>query len=553
MKEKERGRGTIARRTSIKACTRLQFVCFLCTFSLCASTWIISFNIIEKDEWIENRTETTFQHWIDSYLEKASTIMNDLNYSLPNTSDENIRENKDFCNIMVNWVWEEIIPFRYNAKFREVLLSHRKRHMDVFSGNPQIGQKYIIWSLSGGLGNRIQSLVSIVIAALLSKRVILMKDWFTPLRSSKAPPIRPTLLPFVNSGNKTEAYRYENLRELFWFSNGESSPRVPNEFMFCGLFPMMSLKEFEEIYPNEFRIHGNSKEVELYKDGHVKIDIRARHDKKLNLWKHFACVDSESHEIDFFSKQKFIYIWTNQYFLPLFYVNKRTQKIISNWFSTNPFRSILPLIFLPSRPVMFRVLRTLTLNPLLKKRKFVGMHIRSFRRNHLSHLIKSFSYCVDRLIDKSHSVQNFFLATMHSTVKKYFNHLPLENKAKFFTLESTRNVDEQSTGQGSVREWEAMTDVVLLSLSKHLFLSPSSTFGFLAAAAGEIESITIVNTRDSFTNLKKDTCSILDGNIVGEPCFASWFRLDSIWHRRNQIGCEMDEMPAWSLNCGTNR
>ncbi|ORC92581.1 putative galactoside 2-alpha-L-fucosyltransferase-like protein [Trypanosoma theileri] len=549
---KERGRGIIARRTSIRTCTRLRVLCFVCIFSLCASMWIISSNTIEMNELRKNHTDTTFHHWMDSYVEKASMIINDLDDSLPNTSDGNSSENKNFCNIMVNWVWKEVIPFRYNDEFREVLLSHRKRHLAVSNGQPEIGQKYIIWSLSGGLGNRIQSLGSIFIAALLSKRVLLMKDWFTPLRSSKASPIKPTLLPFVNSGNKIETFRYENLRELFWFSNNESSPRISNEFMFCGLFPMMSLKEFEEMYPNEFRKHENTKEVELYKDSHVKIDIRARHDKKLNLWKHFACTDPESHEIDFFSKQKFVYIWTNQYFLPLFYVNKRTKNIINNWFSTNPFRSILPLIFLPSHPVMFRVLQTMRLNPFLKKRQFVGMHIRSFRRNEILHLVKSFSYCVNRLIDESNSLQNFFLATMHSTVKTYFNDLPLKGKAKFFTIESAQTTDEQSTGQGSVQEWEALTDVVLLSLSKHLFLSPSSTFGFLAAAAGEIESITIVNTKESFNHLKKDMCSVLDGNIVGEPCFASWFRLDSIGHRRHQIGCEMDEMPAWSLKCGTN-
>ncbi|KEG11781.1 hypothetical protein DQ04_02291110 [Trypanosoma grayi] len=497
--------------------------------------------------------ESVSQRWMDSYIEKSSELIKDTN-PLPNETDKGVEINHAFCDSMVKWVWEEVIPFRYSHKFRNALAAHRRRHMAVSTGNPEVDQKYIIWSLSGGLGNRVQALTSVLMSALLSERVLLLKDWFTPLRSSKSPPVRPILLPFAKNVNETEVFRYEDLRELFWFSNGESTPRAPNEFMFCSLFPMMSLSEFERIYPDEFRNHNYSHDIVPFKNGHAKIDIRAGHDKNLKLWKHFACGDPLiGRGIDFFSRQRFVYVWTNQYFLPIFYVNKRTSSVVKSWIKKDPFRSMLPLVFLPARPVMYRVLRRMRSSPRIQNRKYVGLHIRSFKQQDESRLIASFSICVRQFLDKVTFPNMFFLATMSQEAKNHFSILQSTSKSRFVVQETKGKNEKQSTGQGVVQEWEAVTDVVLLSLSRHIFLSPTSTFGFLAAAAGEIEAITVVSDRYVSGGLGDRTCMMLNGNVVTEPCFTSWFRLDSIGSRRHHIGCEMDFLPSWSLECGTRK
>ncbi|RNC58956.1 hypothetical protein TcCL_ESM03445 [Trypanosoma cruzi] len=58
---------------------------------------------------------------------------------------------------------------------------------------------------------------------------------------------------------------------------------------------------FGKLYHDGFRRPNSSKGVALFKDGGAKIIIRVSRDKKLRLWKHFACGDSsESREVDFF-------------------------------------------------------------------------------------------------------------------------------------------------------------------------------------------------------------------------------------------------------------
>ncbi|RNF07491.1 hypothetical protein TraAM80_03347 [Trypanosoma rangeli] len=520
----------------------------------CVFIEIVSVDEADTHAGAEGHVEATLQRWMDTYLDTASALLSNLTPPAGD-SDNDTKENQVFCDAVVKRMWEDVIPLRYNIAFKKVLVSHRRRHTAVSLGNPEANQKYIVWSLSGGLGNRVQALVSVLLAALLSGRVILMKDWFTPLQPSGSPPVRPTVLPFVTYGNTSqEAFRYENLRELFWFSNDERSSRVENEFMFCSMFPVMSLSQFEKIYPEEFRRQNNSTEVALFKDGHAKIDIRAGHDKKLRLWKHLACGDtSTTGEVDFFSREKFIYIWTNQYFLPLFYANKRTKPIMHAWFSRDPFRSLLPLVFLPARPAMYRVVRYMRLNALLKRRRYVGLHIRSFSRHKTGGLVKSFFACVNQFAARAPSPPTFFLASMYREAKSYFSVNPLKKGARVVSLDSDQKGEGQGTGQGPVPEWEALADVVILSLSSHLFLSPASTYGFLAAAAGEVEFITFVKARSLDAGRSEDTrCVRVDANAVTEPCFTSWFRLDFIRKRRQQMRCELGDLPSWALHCGTN-
>ena len=86
----------------------------------------------------------------------------------------------------------------------------RRRHEAVARGQPLPGQKYLVWSLSGGLGNRFLSLASTFMAAVLAERVFLMKDWFTPLPRGNTKQI-PVIIPAPNS---TE-YFLEDLKRLF--------------------------------------------------------------------------------------------------------------------------------------------------------------------------------------------------------------------------------------------------------------------------------------------------------------------------------------------------
>lgn len=432
-------------------------------------------------------------------------------------------------------------------------------HDAVANGTPYKNQTYLIWSLSGGLGNRFQSLVSTFMLALLSGRVLLLKDWFTPLpKNSKSN--RPMIFP----SPYTDEYQMEALEKLFWFSNPlvpEKSARPLNSRLLCPIFPMMTVSEFQEKYPSHF---GKATKILPFKLGHVKIDLSARHDKKLVRWSRVACGNVSDHSMDsntpthihrkrFFS-ETFVYVWTNQYFLPLLFANPFHGEYMQKILPIRPYSTLIKLLVLPSSVVMGRVARffddqrqRFPQRPLVPG-AYAALQVRAFSFAEMPDLSSAFLRCFqqDRIDDR----EPFFLATMHDQIRSAFSNT---YNLSVLRAQSSKSAGDQHTGKGSEPDVEALVDMLLLALGKKIFLSPGSTFGTFAAAFGEVPAV-----RVDWKVLRGNQGNLCNALPSLQPCFGSWYRYDHLFQRSNlgsnktvgnDVPCQLLPLKAGVMFC----
>jgi hypothetical protein len=446
----------------------------------------------------------------------------------------------------------------FTPELAELLQRQYRMHEAVAKGSPFTNQTYLIWSLSGGLGNRFQSLVSTFMLALLSGRVLLLKDWFTPLpKNSKHNK------PLIFSVPYTDEYQLEALEKLFWFSNPlipETEPRAGNSKLLCSIFPMMTMTDFHAQYPSHF---GDIRRIRPSKLGHVKIDLSARHDKKLLRWSRVACGNVSDHSKDsdtmfnsnrsYFWPETFVYIWTNQYFLPLLFANPFHGAQMKRLLPVKPYSTLLRLLVIPSRDVMQRVSsffdhqqRQFPDRPLVPG-KYVALQVRAFSFPEMPDLAKAFLKCL-RGSMKQHA-EPFFLASMHEPIRSAF---ASTYNSSILRVQSEKVAGDQHTGKGAEADIEALVDMLLLALGKSVLLSPGSTFGTFSAAFGEIPAI-----RVNWKNLRtqQPLCETLRSL---QPCFGSWFKYDHLFQRSNlgsnkttgnDIPCTLKLVPTDVMFC----
>ena len=466
------------------------------------------------------------------------------------------------CKAMREKVWEELAEV-VSPQFYAALLEQRARHEAVAEGRPFAGQAYLIWSLSGGVGNRFLSMASTFVAAMLSQRVFLMKDWFT-----KLPPQGAKQIPVVHTSPRTNEYNLEDLAKLF--SKEELAKRPPNEALLCPLLPMMSLTEFYRKYPQEFLSSGTlSPHPE-----HAKVDISHRHDKTLKRWNRILCSNfSNRGDRDdvgsggrrmaapgkvgaYFFPEKFVYIWTNQYYLPALFANPIHGEQLREWFpSGGPYGALLRVIAIPSLVVMRRVHHFLRVNHFVP-RSYDALHIRSFLPTAMASMARAFSRCIDEHAQSTLKmdlsleptsaqpraaapVKPFFLASFHPEVRDYFKGKYGANRTRIQAappfIQNTGNLDSDR---------EALADLLLLASAETLFVSPKSTFGVFAAALGNRLPVQVVYYRST------DTCHRVKSN---QPAFGSWFRYDSLGHKgatapNSLIHCKLLPIPPDIMN-----
>lgn len=556
----------------------------------------------------DGQTEEDFFESDDEYEEQEQTNPNQQQERHQRQKRENDL-NERFCSSRQKMVWNELKRFASPALLR-ALESQRKRHEAVANGTPFKNQKYLVWSLSGGLGNRFQSIVSCFVAAILSNRVFLMKDWFMPLPHSSV-----KQKPIIISSPNTDHYMLENLAKVL---RVEDVGRARNQELLCPLLPMMSLREFVEKYPEEFfekeddkikfkKSAGNgsnsddhhhtnkiineilaakqtssssSSDFFFSHPQHVKVDIAHRHDKTLRRWNRMLCsnmseeiqvkFDTQTHsdifashdakkmmksassnqnnnnmavEARFFFPEKFVYIWTNQYFLPGFFANPFTSKQMRALFpNNNPYSVLVRAIVMPSLPVVRQVRKFFQQNTdvsLLHPLEYVGLQIRAFRDREILELGKYFEYCFEKHHQHPHQKSPFFLATLHEAVRQHF--AKKFGTGRVVTLAPARH--EQKTGT-AIFDQEALTDMFLLAFSKDLFVSPRSTFGSFVAAYAQTHPRIV--SFDATTKMGA-TCSRAK---FLEPCFASLIRYDKLMNgREGKLSCKLEKIPDGASGC----
>lgn len=472
----------------------------------------------------------------------------------------NQKDSQDYCVSIREHIWGMLLTQQagFTSELRELLQEHYQMHQSVAEGRPQPNQTYLIWSLSGGLGNRFQALASTFVAALLSKRVLLLKDWFTPLPANSK-----HNKPMIFSANYTTEYAMEALEKLFWSSNPtvvETNPRPPNSELLCPIFPMMSLTEFYAKYPDAFE-NEKTHRVQSSRSGHVKIDISARHDAKLLRWSRFACAKLDNHccDTDFpsghipfdrFFPEKFVYVWTNQYYLPLLFANPHHGATLRRLLPVKPFSTLVRLLVIPSHGVMRRVAsffdnqrRAFPSAPLLPG-TYDALQVRAFSFKEMPALAAAFHTCYRK------PSSPFFLATMHDDIRSNFEQ---KYNASLLRVLSTKVAGDQMTGKGISADVEALVDMLLLALGRRVLLSAGSTFGVFSAAYGELPAVR-VNWKASHA-APGDICEPMTSD---QPCFGSWHKYDHLMQRSNlgsgrlagnDIPCTLLRLPEGVMSC----
>lgn len=444
--------------------------------------------------------------WID-------TLFRNLSGGVRFKSEASANDQEKHCSEMRELVMKEYIP-HLPLSLQQAIQEQIGRYEAVANGTAPPSQKYLVWSLSGGLGNRFQSLASSLVASLLTGRVLLLKDWFTPL----APNVKGAK-GIIYPSNASRDYALEHLDKLFDMK-GVGWPT--NELLICSIFPFSSLRDFRRMYPTSFPL-GRSPPTD---EDHVKVDISARHDKRLVRWDQLLCTNMTSS----FFNARFVYVWTNQYYLPGFYANPLTRSRMLSWFPNGPYSTVVKLVALPGLPAARQSVEFLHQHRELKLFSYAALQIRAFQVSSFSSLAASFSKCLTvrgAPIDKA-----MFLATMHAPIldslrKDYGPHVVTRKPPNH----------EQGTGKDFGKDVDAFVDMLLLAFGGKLYVSHGSTFGGFVAALADKHPIRVYS---------EGRCDQL---FSPEPCFSSWFRYDKIYHRKQELSCRVSDIPSGAMYC----
>eukprot|EP01060_Flectonema_neradi_P021369 TRINITY_DN2896_c0_g2_i1.p1 TRINITY_DN2896_c0_g2~~TRINITY_DN2896_c0_g2_i1.p1 ORF type:complete len:550 (+),score=68.21 TRINITY_DN2896_c0_g2_i1:105-1754(+) len=421
----------------------------------------------------------------------------------------------NYCSRLNASIWDELVGdpelkrLMATPELKKLLLKQHELHYQISIGNEPENQRYLIWSLSGGIGNRMQAMVSSFLAALLSNRVFLLKDWFQPT---------------PKKGVKTKKqYSKKNGLLLEDFQSYEHAA-ISNDQLLCSPFSITHLSEFKRKYPKYF--------TEEFKDEHVKVDIISKHDTQRKHWSNLTCEDPTT----FGSTSKFSYIWANQYYTPVFFMNKKTAPEMNKLFpKQDVFGPLSRFLIRPNSEVEGVVESFLCKNKILpnqvsgdgksilttqdsdegEQKKVIGLQIRAFRKNKMPEMAAEFDHCLKEKIAailKDPSTV-LFMASLHEPVRSYFTSkypgrvVSLEDKAR----------GEQSTGSLPM-DVEAMADLLILGRTSDYFVSPGSTFG--SFTSGYYSRLPVqVHT------MEHRACSRMKSF---QPCFMSMLKGDHI-------------------------
>eukprot|EP00755_Sulcionema_specki_P025965 Sspe_Gene.15892::Locus_5548_Transcript_1_1_Confidence_1.000_Length_1751::g.15892::m.15892/K13681/FUT; xyloglucan fucosyltransferase len=444
-----------------------------------------------------------------------------------------IGSNSEYCSELDRLIWNELEDTREGVvpggrlgasrALRELLVAHHRMHRDVAEGREPPGQRYLVWSLSGGVGNRMQAMVSTFLLSLLSRRVLLLSDWFAVTRKKGVP------------DPKTPSKRHPR---LFLEPLSPPSNRPHNNELLCDALPGMHLRDFKKLYPSHFND----------RDHHVKIDIISKHDRTLQHWRPLLCSPPQAFPDN---DTRFTYIWSNQYYAPLFFANPHTASEMHRLFPDGDvFGPLSRFLLRPNAEVEKTVQKTLCdtfrsvprlgggklLQPAEEGRApgVLGLQIRAFREAGMVEMAKEFDGCVRKtgLGDR-----RIFLASLHRPIRDYYQRT---YGKRLLLLEQDARV-EQKTGSKE-DDIEALADMLLLARTGDYILSPGSTFG--SFTAGYHSHLPLQMHSMGLTKCTRLTSS--------QPCFHSFVRSDKLQRRiaEGHFPCTPHPIPETMMaNC----
>eukprot|EP01059_Diplonema_ambulator_P022295 TRINITY_DN37584_c0_g1_i1.p1 TRINITY_DN37584_c0_g1~~TRINITY_DN37584_c0_g1_i1.p1 ORF type:complete len:541 (+),score=116.15 TRINITY_DN37584_c0_g1_i1:149-1771(+) len=439
-------------------------------------------------------------------------------------------DNDEYCRRLNASIWDELLDGLEGSRGRvvaskalkDLLIKQAHLQSEVAAGREPPGQRYIIWSLSGGVGNRMQAMVSTFLTALLSGRVILLKDWFTTTSKKGTPAARET------------STRHDGFLEGI----AAPSPNTPhNSELLCAPFPIIHLSDFRAKYPHYFEADG--------RDEHLKIDIISTHDKHYKIWRKLACSDPV--EIPD-STVKFTYVWTNQYYLPLYFANPSTADVMLKLFPNgDAFGPLARFLIRPNKQVEEVVERFwcahdkgvgregLLVEQDFARRRVYGLQMRAFRKHAMVGMAKEFEKCMkEHLKNESYSL---FIASLHSEIRQYY-----EGKyaKRLISLDAVARGEQQT---GSVEmDREALADMLILGRTADYLASPGSTFGSFVTGYYGRRPIQV-------HTMGANTCTRMTSS---QPCFMSLLRHDKVLQhfQKHEFGCSPAAIPEpLTANC----
>ncbi|XP_071728293.1 galactoside 2-alpha-L-fucosyltransferase-like [Rutidosis leptorrhynchoides] len=349
--------------------------------------------------------------------------------------------------------------------------------------------KYLIWVPFSGLGNRLLSLVSTFLYALLSDRVLLVD-------------------------------RGDNLDDLFCEPFPESSWLLPPDFPLIG-----RLQTYDQNSPECF---GNMLKMKKTSTSSPFLYLHQIHDYD-NHDKLFFC----DQEHNFIQKFSWVILKSNFYSAPSFFLMDTYKQELHSLFPEKDtvFHFLGRYILLPTNPVWGLVTRYYN-SYLAQADERIGIQVRVF-----DPWVGHFKYVLDLVL--TCSLNNNLIPKINTNVS--FNTSPRNQKSKAVMITSLSSGysdkirdmywehatltgeiiqvfqpshEEVQQTENKLHERKALAEMYLLSLSDKLITSSFSTFGYVAQGLGGLNPWILYHPKNGTT--QNPACTHA---MSSEPCF----------------------------------
>ncbi|CAJ2629311.1 unnamed protein product [Trifolium pratense] len=355
--------------------------------------------------------------------------------------------------------------------------------------------KYIVWTAANGLGNRMVSMASIFLYAILTDRVLLV----------------------------------EFLDDMVG--------------LFCEPFPNSSW-----ILPKDFPFSDNRK-VEIY-ESMLKRDKENTSKKlllpstigvRLNMYHHdheffFSC----DHNQHLLHKLPLLIVTSDQYFVPALFMVPSFKKELNKMFPTKDtvFHHLGRYLFLPANDVWGPIKRFYQAY-LASAEEKIGIQIRVFHPNRTSYetimgqvlkctqnhtILPGFATNISKDPPlKNQILKSVLVTSLYQEYGENLRTMYLNNPTvtgEIIGVYQPSHEDQQKFGD-NLHNKKALTDIYLLSLCDVLVTSSVSTFGYVAQGLGGIMPLVLKKLQD---NKIPDSPCVQDFSM--EPCFHKTPKLD---------------------------
>ncbi|KAG2319896.1 hypothetical protein Bca4012_053855 [Brassica carinata] len=311
--------------------------------------------------------------------------------------------------------------------------------------------RYVVWVATDyGLGNRMISLVSLFLYALLTERIMLIDQ-------------------------------RKDISDLFCEPFPDTSWLLPLDF------PLMDhigsyYKEHSRCYGNMLKNHAiNSTTVPP-----LHLYLHLIHDYR-NLDKMFFCEENQA----FIKNVPWLFVKSNLYFAPSLWLIPSFQTKLIKLFPQRDtvFHHLSRYLFHPTNQVWGMVTSIYNAN-LSKVDEVLGLQIRVFSTpsGYLQHVMDQVVSCTQRenLLPKTPRVKAVLVASLHPEYSDELRNVFSERRGEIIEVYQPSGERVQQTDE-KLHDQKALAEIYLLSLADKLVTSRRSTFGYVAHGLGGLK------------------------------------------------------------------